>query len=479
MKRRLISLGLVLGLCSFAAIASAKPPQDPAYQDLVAAANAEESNQYLIELAGGGPADLAAVITAAGGTLVHDLADIGSASAISDEPTFASQLSKTAGIRRVTRDLLVQWIPDGSDMETASGVQASGHLTDPNLAVFRPCQWGLDQIDVAGAWAQGEFGAGTTVAVLDTGVSGDPAFGGGGAHDDMLGKLVGNVTVVSQDVPACAAVGASDSVSPLDFRFHGTYVAGLIAAHGFGIAGVAPDANLYGVKVLNCNASGTFSDVIAGILHAANEPIIDVINMSVGAYFRKTIPAAHGLVAALNKAVNYAQGVKGKLVVSAAGNNFADLDHNGNLMSLPAEAGSGVSAWAGDIDGNLAFYSNHGVSGTLVGAAGGDVTPDSPNLPIAGCNLRRTRQDGIVSVCSPDSLFFSCGGDSFYLAGGSGTSFSSPIVAGVGALAAGANPGLNGNQLKALLKNTADDLGKKGTDNLFSHGRVNAHEAVQ
>jgi subtilisin family serine protease len=198
--------------------------------------------------------------------------------------------------------------------------------------------------------------------------------------------------------------------------------------------------------------------------------------MSLGAYFPKNLGGAGPLVAALNQAVNYAQGVKGKLVVSAAGNNGSDLDHDVNFVSVPAESGSGISAWAGAVDGSLASYSNHGVSGTWVGAGGGDFTPGAPALP--GCALPATAFDGITSVCSPDSIFFGCGAGSV-LFNGSGTSFSAPMVSGVAALAKGRYPNLTGNQLKTHLQSTADDVGPIGVDNLFSHGRVNAKNAVQ
>ncbi len=431
------------------------------------------ANQYLIELAGKGPKDLEGAIEAAGGRLVHDLSGIGAVSAVSEDEAFADILAGVGGFKSITRDYQVQWLPSATDVEEMGGpVVGEGHATDPNLAFFRPCQWNLDQINAAGAWAQGEFGAGTTVAVLDTGVSGDPLWGGG-AHVDMQGQVVGNVTMLSS--PSICDTVVPDMATPLDFRFHGTFVAGQIAARGFGIAGVAPDAKIYGVKVLNCLGSGTFGDLIAGILHAANTPFVDVINMSLGAYFPKNLPGAGPLVAAMDKAVNYAQAVKGKLVVSAAGNSGANLDHDSNFVAVPAQSGSGVSAWAGDFFGGLASYSNHGVSGTDVGAGGGDGTP---GVFIPACALPVSGHDGIVSVCSVDSIFFGCGFGSF-LFGGSGTSFAAPVVAGVGALAKGKNPSKNGNQLKATLKNTADDLGKKGADNLFSKGRVNANKAVQ
>lgn len=436
----------------------------------------EDSNQYLIELKGNGPNDLAGAVAAAGGELAHNLAEIGAVSAVSESADFAANMAATNGVKRVTRDLSVQWVPDAPGATEFGGPDTAGHLTDPESAVFRSCQWSLDQIDAGGAWANGQFGAGTTVAVLDSGVSGDPAFGGGLPHADMVGKLVGNVSMIS--TPSICDDFVPDMASPLDFRFHGTAVASLIGAHGVLMAGVAPDANIYGVKVLNCLGSGSFADVIAGILHAANEPGVDVINMSLGAYFPKNSPGAGPLLGAMNKAVNYAQGVKGKLVVSAAGNDGADLDHDGNFVSLPAQAGSGLSAWAGNVDGDLASYSNHGRSGAQLGAGGGG-TSDSPNIPLPGCGLPAAGQGGMVTVCSPESLFFGCFAGDFVLFGGAGTSFSSPLVAGVGALAKSQYPSKNGNQLKSHLKNTADDIGANGTDNDFGHGRVNANSASQ
>ena len=225
--------------------------------------------------------------------------------------------------------------------------------------------------------------------------------------------------------------------------------------------------------------SGSVGDVIAGILYAAGLPDVHVINMSLGAYFPKNLPGAGPLVAALNNAVNFA-GSQGVLVVSAAGNNSADLDHDKNFTSVPAQSGSGVSIWAGDIDGNLASYSNFGRSGSRIGAGGGDFTPGSPNVPLAGCVLPAFGHDGIVSVCSTTSLFFGCGSGANFLFNGTGTSFSAPLVSGVAALVDGKAFGSkNGGQLKTILSQTADDLGKKGVDAIFSHGRVNAGNAVQ
>jgi subtilisin family serine protease len=234
-----------------------------------------------------------------------------------------------------------------------------------------------------------------------------------------------------------------------------------------------------GVKVLNCLGEGSFGDIIAGILYAAGLSQVHVINISLGPLdgIPKNAPGAGRLIAALNKAVNHA-GSRGKLVVSASGNAGVNMDKDRNTAWVPAQSGSGISIWAGDIDSNLASYSNFGRSGTWVGAGGGDFTPGSPQIPLPGCALPDSH-DGIASVCSTFSIFFGCGPTNV-LFGGSGTSFSAPAVAGVAALLDGKHGGaLSGGQLRTILSRTADDIGKKGVDAIFSHGRVNAGNAVK
>lgn len=87
-------------------------------------------------------------------------------------------------------------------------------------------------------------------------------------------------------------------------------------------------------------------------------------------------------------------------------------------------------------------------------------------------------QGFVLSLCSTFDNFFDCSSGDGYLIG-DGTSYSAPLVSGVAALIDGqAGGSTNGGQLKTTLKNTADDLGKKGTDVFFSHGRVNAGNAV-
>jgi len=442
-------------------------PESPNFA--VASRAPEATNNHVVQLSDGIPADLAARVAALGGSVLRTHPEINLALVSGLGDAQATDLENSAGVERVTRDFMVPWTPSPDEFSSQDG-EVAGHDGVPTAAFFFPCQWNLSQIDCPTAWAKDQFGdPNVKVAVLDTGT--DPN------HQDLAGRIDVANSVSMLSTPSICDLFAPDVGTFFDFNFHGTFVSGIITSNGIGVAGVAPLTQVVGVKVLNCLGSGSFGDVIAGILYAASLSDVDVINMSLGAYFPKNLPGAGPLVGALNKAVNFA-GSQGVLVVSAAGNSAADLDRDKNFTSVPAQSGSGISIWAGDIDGGLASYSNSGRSGTWVGAGGGDNTPGSPSVPLPGCLLPTFGHDGIVSVCSTFSLFFGCGPGS-YLFNGSGTSFSAPAVSGVAALLDGKHGGaLNGGQLRSRLAQTADDLGKKGVDRTFSHGRVNAGNAV-
>lgn len=450
-----------------------------------AAAPPAESNQFLIEFKGAVPSNVEAAVSKAGGTLSRDMSELGYMVAVSDDPRFARNLERNKNISSVSQDMVVQWLPEEQGFEpVASGIVAQGLGADPNGAVFGACQWANDQINVSDAWSKGETGQGVKVAVIDSGVDPD--------HVDLLGKVdiansVSMISTQTEDNMICDEYselffGEKDSESFRDFRHHGTFVAGTIAAHGFATAGVAPDAEILAIKALNCFGDGSFLDVLFSVYYATQVPGVQVINMSLGAYFPKTSgprSSAGRFLAAMTKAINYANSM-GILVVSAAGNDGADLQHDGNWISVPAELGAGIATWAGGIEENLAGYSNHGVNSVKLGAGGGSYDVESSQIPLPGCGLPEGGQYGMVGPCSSTSLFFNCEGGTYILFGGGGTSFSAPMVSGVAALLdAKHGGGLNAGQLKSALKESADDVGMPGADNLFGHGRVNADAATE
>ncbi len=425
----------------------------------------QPTNTFIIK---GLPANLAQEVAAAGGTLLRTHPQIGYAVAMSEDPDFAANLEGARGVAGVQQDLMVQWVPSAEPVALDT-IRAAGSDPDPAATYYYPCQWNMDQIDAPAAWDQGVFGDGVKVAVLDTGV--DPF------HNELAGKVdeADSTSMLTPGSSACNAIlGLPDEETYYDFRYHGTIVASLITGNSYGMASVAPGAEIVAVKVLNCTGNGSFADVIAGILYAADLPAVQVINMSLGAYFPKNSIGGGQLLGAMSAAVNYANS-KGKLVVTAAGNDGANLDKDKSYVSLPAQAGTSTSIYATDILDEVASYSNYGRSGTWVGAPGGGGPPADP-LP--GCDLPQGGQGGVVGACSTFSIYFGCGPSS-YLFGGTGTSFASPTAAGVAALMDGNFDGaLNGGQLKVGLAKTADDLGKKGVDAIYSHGRVNAGTAA-
>lgn len=427
---------------------------------------------YILTARAWGPAQVAAV-AAAGGTVVfgHDGAGVGVAT--SSAPDFASQVRASNAIASVEVDRVVQWqLP----LITADVDES---FTNPpnNDTFFNGVQWAPQAIDAPAAWASGCTGNGVRVAILDGGIH--------SAHVDLAANL---------DVAASASfVPGFFFNQDVGTFWHGTHVAGIVAAadNNIGTIGIAPQARLIGVKVLH-NGSGSFAAVIQGILYAATPQAqggggADIINMSLGAVFAKNDTGGGQLVAAMNKAVNYANRY-GVLVVSAAGNDALDLDHSGNLISVPAQSGAGVSVSATGPMGfalgatnfdRPASYTNYGTSAINVAAPGGDFA-----LPgNAVCSLPRTPTGSVVIPCWVADMVLSTsrgsGASTSSYSWAAGTSMAAPAAAAVAAIIKQKNPNISLGALKTALQNSAIDAGKNGADPFYGKGWVNALRACQ
>jgi len=319
----------------------------------------------------------------------------------------------------------------------SGGAPGSGPANDPLFAR----QWALDQMNAPEAWARGARGAGTTIAIVDTGVD--------LAHPDLRAKLVTGHDFVAgkSDCPA----------GPQDENGHGTHVAGISAAvtnNGIGVAGVAPDASIMPVRVLDEEGSGSSEDVAAGITWAADHGA-EVINLSLGEL--PIVGQLEPLNEEIEAAVTHAW-ERGSLVVAAAGNESFPL------CSYPSFADHAVCVGATDRRGLPSFYSNFPNNKTMLGfrAPGG-----------VGSVFCEDDED-IWSTMWPGSDFDGCGSISGYetLAG---TSMASPQVAGVAALLSG--QGLTNAQIVERLKLTSSNHGLY--DPVMGYGIVDADAATQ
>ena len=401
------------------------------------------------------PADFAAQVEARGGQLLRVHPEIGMAvtSGLSDAD--ANKLAK--GVGKVERDLLVHWVPTAAEAqasvhsEEASDPGVTSHKPPATAAFFASDQWNMRNIHAPEAWATGREGIPSVrVAILDTGLD--------AYHIDQQGLI---------DVASSIAFTPSLAGPPTwqDDHFHGTHVGGIVTTNNIGTAGVVSHVTLIAIKVLNVNGDGTFADVIAGLIHAADVGA-EVANLSLGA----TFPKAGGggpLVSSLNKAVNYANR-HDVLVVSAAGNDAEDLQHNQSRIAVPCESGTGICISATDFFDEPSSYTNYGSNVIDVSAPGGDVDPVPPTgFVLAPCSSRSL----VIPDCqAPVGVRY------LYVIG---TSQAAPHVSGLAAYLDSQYGGaLPPSQLETTMQQEADDLGKNGKDPFYGHGRINVFRTL-
>jgi lantibiotic leader peptide-processing serine protease len=417
------------------------------------------------------PAGLTKKITDAGGTVTGVIPEIGVAMVTSANPKFLINALKLSGVRSVVPDIRVQWTPSPVDLSSVPGRELS--IADDEG--FFPYQWGPVAIHAPEAWDIGARGEGVRVAIVDGGISSN--------HLDIQPNL--DVAASKSFVP-----GQPYNYDTGTF-WHATHVAGIVAAadNGIGTIGIAPNVTLIGVKVLH-NGSGPFSWISAGIVYAAKDAGAQVINLSLGATFPRhgfwsdpgtpsdpsddtwvSASVLSELIVLQQRALNYAYQCGATIVVSA-GNDALDAEHTADVIAVPAmlehviavsATGPQNFAFGGRDFDTPASYTNYGQSLVDVGAPGGDY---------------RLYPNGFWyydMILSPSYVL----GTSHRYTWASGTSMAAPHVAGVAALIIEANGGtMKPAQVEAILKKTADDLGKPGKDDFYGMGRINAYRAV-
>ena len=309
------------------------------------------------------------------------------------------------------------------------------------------------------AWDQ-STGSGVVVAVIDTGYR---------PHVDLAANIVGGYDmIIDTDVANDGNGRDSSALDPGDWvttnecgsnaaqnsSWHGTHVAGTIAAltnNGAGVAGVAFGAKVLPIRALG-KCGGYTSDIADGITWAsggtvsglpANPNPARVINMSLG--------GGGSCDSTTQAAINGARG-RGTVVVVAAGNS------NANAANFSPASCSGVITVAStNRSGGRAYYSNYG-SVVDVAAPGGDVRSASTN--------------GVLSTLNSGTT--GPGSDTY--AWYQGTSMAAPHVAAAAALMLAKNPALTPDQVESLLKSTSRAF--PATCSQCGTGIVNAAAAV-
>ncbi|GAX56086.1 extracellular protease [Streptomyces olivochromogenes] len=316
---------------------------------------------------------------------------------------------------------------------------------DPNDTEYTK-QWDLYEakagMNVPGAWST-STGSGVTVAVIDTGYV---------AHTDVAANIVAGYDFISDTAVSVdgdgrdsnpadpgdyyAANECGSGIPASDSSWHGTHVAGTIAAvtgNNKGIAGIAYGAKISPLRVLG-KCGGYDSDIIDAITWAsggsvsgvpANANVAKVINMSLGGSGACTSATQSAITAAVNR---------GTTVVVAAGN---DNDNAANYS--PASCNNVVTVAATGRSGSRASYSNYG-SIVDISAPGGDMSTATAN------GIYSTLNSGTKTPSSESYAYYQ------------GTSMATPHIVGLVALMKSANSSLTPAQIETAIKNNARAL---------------------
>ena len=423
------------------------------------------------------------LVRSAGGSVTTDLSrQIGVMVVESANSQFYALMDSYALVEEIGADWSWQGLPTTA---------AAAPVPDP----LESLQWDMAMIRADQAQAVQSGRADVQVGVLDSGVS--------GYHEDFIG-LDGKSNVACElghdslaVLPPGVAVGSPDPC--IDNQFHGTHVAGTIAAraNSMGVIGVAPDVTLVPVKV--CDASGYCyaSAVVDGITYAGDQKL-EVINMSFfvddnafqeSTEFKCTSdPTQRAFRRAVERALQYARS-QGVVAVAALGNSDQDLsspetqsddptgvvgdtggvfDPGGESIPnecdvVPAESSGVIGTASLGANSQKASYSNYGVGAVDVTAPGGS---------------------GVTGDCRTTILSTLPGGTWGCI---QGTSMASPHAAGVAALivsqfgtaGAGGDWVMSVTKVESLLQASAIDIGLPGYDECFGNGRIDALRAVR
>jgi len=347
-------------------------------------------------------------------------------------------------------------------------VEALGITYDPEYSNA----WGVERIESGVAHENSNKGTGVKIGIIDSGINYD--------HPDLAPNYRGGYDFYYYDN------------DPMDVYGHGTHVAGTACAADndngsanpkLGVVGVAPNCDLYSLRVLGDNGSGYESDIVYAIQWALGDSIdlywngvyqdsvagerLDVVNLSLGS------SQAYSLASELT----FARAADEGLIIVAAAGNSGNRAGKGTNTIYPANYDSVIAVGATNSSDKRASFSSTGPNveltapGESVYSTWNDNQGHYDPQPVCRGTLEDINGDG-----QPDGECYKYG---------SGTSMASPHVAGVAALiiSSGLVSDTNGNgrindEVRALMDSTAIDLGASGRDDKYGFGLVNVNNAL-
>jgi subtilisin family serine protease len=346
----------------------------------------------------------------------------------SDIEALASEYSRKPGIEQAYPNYFVeaQLIPNDTNYPNQWGLNNTGQA-DPYGGGAQVGTPGAD-INAEAAWDITTGSSSIILAIIDSGVD--------YSHPEFSGRTVAGWDFVNDDD------------DPMDDNGHGTSCAGIASAagnNGFGVAGVSWESLIMGVKVLDSEGSGTFSDVAAGITFAVDNGA-NILSMSLGASVGD---------AAVEAAVNYAHD-NNVLVVASRGNGDSSTANYpasySNVMAVIALSPCNERKTPGTCDGEFWWGSSYG----------SDSDVSAPGTRIWTTDI--TGSGGYE--------------DGDYMSTFNGTSSACPFVAGVAALVWANEPGLSNDEVRDRINATAVDINSSGFDSETGWGRADAHRAL-
>ena len=480
MRRTAARIGVVAALTLSMGMAAVNAPSARAEEPgLVSATRADtDEMNYAINLAGTNPEDLQralALVPGAGGAALASYPEIGTFFAQSATPSFAPDLAaalRAAGIpihsigpTRVAPVLYYERVElptDKKDEAPAPQSGAAGGLNSmhdetasaaPAGANEEIFNWGAVAMHAREAEAVNVKRAPVTVAVVDSGVE--------DTHPDLEGRVDTSRSVKC----SVNGVATQDFYGWRDEFYHGTHVAGIIAANhnDIGIDGIAPESTIVAIEATNDNRLIYPEYVTCAFMWAASHGV-DIVNNSYSmdpwVYWSPTDPEQAAGLEAATRSIKYAQD-KGLAVFAAAGNEGVDIDNptidNGSPTDVPTPTKNRA------VQGGIRVPSM--LDGVAQVSAVGQAYNVKPGLSLGRAEF--SNYGNTIDFAAPGDQIYSTVPLLFYPSGyavADGTSMATPHVSGVAALIKSVHPELSGAQVIDLMKKQA----------AANYGRLNA-----